>query len=102
VLETCFARDAVEAWLLTGRPPLVRFIGAVRELDTVPVLTSEMITQMVFEDLAPNLADWYRNSGNCAFDYPCSWRDNRRVRLFVIRHGDSTFATLAASNVWMN
>jgi hypothetical protein len=94
VIETCLARDAVEAWLLSGRPPLVRFIENVRELDTVPVLTSEMITQMVFEDLAPNLADWYRDRGFCAFDYPCYWRDNRRVRVFVIRHGDSTFVTL--------
>jgi hypothetical protein len=25
---------------------------------------------------------------------PCRWRNNARVRVFVVRHGDSTFATL--------
>jgi len=36
---------------------------------------------MVFEDLAPNLADWYRDHGFCSFDYPCRWRDGARVSL---------------------
>jgi Tfp pilus assembly pilus retraction ATPase PilT len=94
VLETVFGRGAVEAWLLNGRPPLVRFVDTVREIETVPTLTPDMITAMVFEDLAPNLSEWFRDHGYCAFDYPCSWRDGARVRVFVKRHGDSTFVTL--------
>ena len=80
--------------MLAGRPPLARFVENVRELDTVPTLTPEMITAMVFEDLAPNLAEWYREHGYCSFDYPCGWRDGARVRVFALRHGDSTFVTL--------
>ena len=94
VIETVFHQGAIEAWLLAGRPPLIRFADSVRELQTVPALTPEMITAMVFEDLAPNLAEWYREHGYCAFDYPCSWRDGTRVRVFVKRHGDSTFVTI--------
>ena len=94
VMETCLRQGAVEAWLLAGRPPLVRFVGGVREMDTVPALTPEMIAAMVFEELAPDLAGWYREHGYCAFDYPCGWRDGTRVRVVALRHGDSTFVTL--------
>ena len=60
----------------------------------MPTLTTEMIMAMVFDDLAPNLAQWYGEHGYCAFDYPCNWRDGARVRVFALRHGDLTFVTL--------
>ena len=73
VLETCLARGAAEAWLIAGRPPLLRFAEYVRELATLPPLTPDDITTMVFEVLAPNLAAHYRDHGFCSFDYPCRW-----------------------------
>ena len=94
VIETCLARGAAEAWLISGRPPMVRFAEYVRELSTLPALTSDGIARIVFGDLAPNLADWYRDHGFCSFDYPCRWRDDTRVKVFVLRHGGETFVTL--------
>jgi Tfp pilus assembly pilus retraction ATPase PilT len=93
VVETCLARGAVEIWLLAGRAPLVRFEGGVREMG-IPPLTPDQIRQMLFEELAPHLAEHYGAHGSCRFDYPCRWRKDTRVRVFVLRHGDSTFATL--------
>jgi hypothetical protein len=94
VIETCFARGAAEAWLIAGRPPLLRFAEHVRQLATLPPLAPDDIAAMVFGNLAPNLAAHFQDHGFCSFDYPCRWRDNTRVRVFVVRHGDSTFATL--------
>ena len=93
ILQTCLNQQGKEVWLLSGRPPLLRFHDCVRELQTGRPLSSDEIETLIFDGLAPNLKDWYRNDNFCRFDFPCGWRD-ARFRIFVVRHGDSTMATL--------
>jgi Tfp pilus assembly pilus retraction ATPase PilT len=92
ILETCLNQNALEVWLISGRPPLLRFADNVRELVTGEPLTSDAIIKLIFDGI-PNLKESYRRHGFCAFDFPCDWRD-ARIRVFVVRHGRETMATL--------
>lgn len=94
IVETCFAQEALEVWLIAGRPPLLRFKDNLRELKVVDALSAREIVRLVFSATAPNLEAWYRKHGFCAFDYPCEWRNNARIRIFAIKHGKSTTVTV--------
>lgn len=94
IVETCFAQEALEVWLIAGRPPLLRFKESLRELKVVDSLSAGDIIRLVFTATAPNLQAWYKKHGFCAFDYPCEWRANARIRIFAIKHGRSATVTL--------
>ena len=70
IVETCFAQEALEVWLIAGRPPLLRFKENLRELKVVDSLSAGDIIRLVFNATAPNLQAWYKKHGFCAFDYP--------------------------------
>ena len=93
IFETCVRSGAQEILLLTGKPPICRFPDTIRDLAIAP-LTGEDVTFLAIESLAPDLRDWYDRAGFCRFDYRYRHGAGTRFRVFVIRHGESHFATL--------
>jgi hypothetical protein len=92
ILETCLVEQGLEVWLIAGRPPLVRFPEYVREMMIGKSLSSQEITDLILERAANARAFW-RDHDFYRFDWTCDWRD-ARFRVFLVRHGDSTMATL--------
>lgn len=54
-IETCFVQEALEVWLIAGRPPLLRFEDNLRELRVTEPFSASEIIRLVFSVTAPNL-----------------------------------------------
>ncbi len=92
ILETCLNHNGQEVWLLAGRPPLLRFRDSVRELVIGWTLSADDIANLILGSSASAKAFW-REQDFYRFDWRCDWRE-ARFRLFLVRHGKLTMATL--------
>jgi len=99
ILQTCLKSEAEEVLLMTNRPPVLRFVDGIREIQVEP-LTAQDVVSLVIDSLVPLIKDrevirgWFDKEGFYRFDYPYRHCPDTRFRVFLIRHGEANLATL--------
>ncbi|HZL33812.1 MAG TPA: hypothetical protein VFC78_00795 [Tepidisphaeraceae bacterium] len=60
--ETCLKRQATEAWLVAGQPPLLRIEGHLHKLEIPPLSPADVETAL-HKLAAPKQLEFYREHG---------------------------------------
>lgn len=79
LLEECVKHNASDLHFQVGLPPILRIDGTLRPLTTYPILTNEMIQQLVFATLDEEQQKMLMKDKE--FDYSFSFGDMGRFRV---------------------